>query len=637
MPRGYRFRPTGTTPRTAPDRGSTAANIDVPVEMKPIFADENNSTDYSMFYDADEEHCAAFGEPIDSDPMDVDEPEDNAAEVDEFLASIDLPAAPAQVPRRYDYRPSKPRLIMPVDQPVNIKPWSWTGRLTIRAKDAAQVDIVCEKATLTDATEASPPRIASFVWPKKDLHFEELYDLQDLPMFLPGCKPPHQFARLEVDEKGDIQSFTILTEYMARKELAALVAAKWDEKTIGHLVFIPTSAKSLLAQLGIPPSLPLTAGPSLIAVLPPKKPYRHFPRFNLSALKTTRELELEANSPGSWRKSLHLNPAYHIALRILQPPPQFRQFVFDNLCAVWPLYTRSDGNSQLGADDRDLLLCLLEKSTPGIGGVVPAMDPGARVVFIHVSALRNIHNLPLLAQRRLNPKVILCLYGMDPAVPRSRWGFREIYPIGGVVTFTPEALTGDAWGVLRTIRKIHAHPAWECFLAPEAVGMALRLDEVREPNNDATEPPPNVLALDLIFDAILAGQVALMHAPPTLSSCIPNPVNEPVIAVWVKTHSLLRPLTKPTLLAHCRQAFVAVYDTFHPSEWVNVAKNNILKNMRRMQVQPAMVDAYRRFVVLDVVPDAWHYNGADGIEWNSVQEFQFRDNFLNSMRDDQVL
>jgi hypothetical protein len=51
---------------------------------------------------------------------------------------------------------------------------------------------------------------------------------------------------------------------------------------------------------------------------------------------------------------------------------------------------------------------------------------------------------------------------------------------GGVVTFTPEALLNDAWGVLKTIQLIHAHPLWTCYFIPQVMGMAVKLNQLRE-------------------------------------------------------------------------------------------------------------------------------------------------------------
>ena len=48
------------------------------------------------------------------------------------------------------------------------------------------------------------------------------------------------------------------------------------------------------------------------------------------------------------------------------------------------------------------------------------------------------------------------------------------------MTFTPEALVDDAWSVLKTIRRIHAHPLWTCYLTPKVVGMAVKLIQLRE-------------------------------------------------------------------------------------------------------------------------------------------------------------
>lgn len=48
------------------------------------------------------------------------------------------------------------------------------------------------------------------------------------------------------------------------------------------------------------------------------------------------------------------------------------------------------------------------------------------------------------------------------------------------MTFTPEALVNDAWSVFKTIRNLHAHPLWVCYLLPQVVGMAVKLSQLRE-------------------------------------------------------------------------------------------------------------------------------------------------------------
>lgn len=47
---------------------------------------------------------------------------------------------------------------------------------------------------------------------------------------------------------------------------------------------------------------------------------------------------------------------------------------------------------------------------------------------------------------------------------------------GGIVTFTPEAIRRDPFGIRKKMKAIHQHPFWSCFILPTALGMAIRLD-----------------------------------------------------------------------------------------------------------------------------------------------------------------
>lgn len=68
-------------------------------------------------------------------------------------------------------------------------------------------------------------------------------------------------------------------------------------------------------------------------------------------------------------------------------------------------------------------------------GAWHAQDVGhkkdARVVFVHVGALRSLPKMEAIAMRRCKrPEVRFYSYGTHASVPPERWGVREIYPIG---------------------------------------------------------------------------------------------------------------------------------------------------------------------------------------------------------------
>ncbi|KAJ7039029.1 hypothetical protein C8F04DRAFT_315536 [Mycena alexandri] len=509
-----------------------------------------------------------------------------------------------------DYRPNKPIH----DEPVSFGKWSWTGRVTMTVGETAQT--LCERAMVTDATEAASPRLAAFIVSCKPLEFTSLFDIGDIRAFLPAFQP-HQYARLFA-EGPDGENLAVFSEFMARKQRAVLFPALWDEKLVGCLLFVSSSSKYLLKELEVPKEL-YADTPCLIAILfvgnsdvpAIQEHYRHL----LPPMQRT--VERAVLSHEQWRRSIREEKGYHLALHIIQLPVDVREFLYNHPSTVW-CKIPDDGDAD-GREDQEtkLLRRILRKSK--VGSVAPEDLPAeTHTVFVHAGALRNIHNLPHLMQRRLRPDVRFCLYGTHETVHLSRWGFREIYLLGGVVTFTPEALVDDAWAVLRTIRDINAHPLWACYLLPQVLGLAHKLSQTRE---DETAEYRDSLpyTLDQLCKAIHKGQVSLMHTPVNDS--------DEQISRWVVDRVLLRPQTTQAVLDCSIKAFEEAYASEPPASWGTLAKNDVLADMRRMQVQPIMVDQYRRFVVLDSSSNLSRYKPVDGVEWDGVGQFSFRDNF----------
>ncbi|KAJ7782690.1 hypothetical protein B0H16DRAFT_1493982 [Mycena metata] len=570
------------------------------------------------FYDSNEDRYAGCGLPKNGDPygasandnaaFDVDMP-DTAFSVDEFLTTVPIPKD-VNKPDADDYRPNRPIN----DEPVSFGKWIWAGRVTMTVNAIART--LCERATVTDATEADTPRLASFILSRNPLELTALFDIQDIRAFLPAFKP-HQYARLFA-EGADGENLAVFSEFMARKQQAVLLPALWDEKLIGCLLFISSSSRYFLQEVATPKELYVDT-PCLVAILfvgnsdvpAIQDHYKHV----LPPMERT--VERAVLSPEQWRKSIREEKRYHTALHIIQLPVHVREFVYSHPSTVWCKIPDGD------ADEREdhqtqLLRHILRKSKAG--SVAPEDLPAeTHTVFVHVGALRNIHNLPHLMQRRLRPDVRFCLYGAHETVHPSRWGFREIYLLGGIVTFTPEALVDDAWAVLRTIRNINAHPLWTCYLLPQVLGLAHELIETR--SNETAEYRDSLpYTLDQIFKTIEKGQVSLM----------PTPANDPSdeqISRWVVDRVLLRPQTTQAVLDCCIEAFEEAYASAPAASWSTIAKNDVLADMRRVQVQPIFVHQYRRFVVLDSSSDLSRYKPVDGIECTPVGNFTFGDDF----------
>ncbi|KAJ7183516.1 hypothetical protein C8R46DRAFT_1186538 [Mycena filopes] len=521
--------------------------------------------------------------------LDMDEPcdeEASAMDVDQFLSSVH-------------------------------NKWAWKGGLKTLSVSRGH-KVVCREVTLTDATEATAPRIASFIMSTMK-HLEllrQLYDTADLEMVLPSWKwkPVHQFARLSA--KGpDEESLSTLIKYLSGRDQAFLMPALWDREPLGVLLFIPPTSRSFLKRLGASPTM--CRGTCLVVALlfkadeplPPKKaPDKNFlPLLN-------RRVERAVLSPVEWRRSIREQPAYHVALSVLQLPTEVREFISSHSSTV--LFNSGNGDLREDQDTRHLLAVLRESRF----GVVPVNNPSANIVFIHVAALGNIHNLAHLAHRRRRAEVRFCLYGTHELVPPVLWGHRDVYLLGGVVTFTPEALAGDAFGVLRIIRDIHAHPLWTCYLLPQVLGIAVHLAQTcadDTPNYTGAIPS----SLNEIFEAIIRGQVALMQAPFDEDFTHQSDATRQ----WV-------PQTTEDVLDRCLKAFNDDVDSLGlpSSSWTTLAQDIIVGDMRRMQVQPALRREYRRFVVLDSESSfnvSSGINSVGGMEWGGLRAFHFGDNF----------
>ncbi|KAJ7503409.1 hypothetical protein B0H11DRAFT_1985430 [Mycena galericulata] len=543
----------------------------------------------------------------------------HTAEVDAFLSTIQLPIPMS--PPRYDYRPSYPVILKP--QPI--KQWAWTGRLTICPESCPQPETICEKAILSDPTELAErhkPRLASFVLSKKDLNFIKYYDVADLPLILPSYQPAQQFARL-FSEGEDNESLGIFVEYMTRKELAALIPALWDEdELLGHIFFVPHNANTLLAALGVPQYLCQPG--CLVAALLFLAPVVKFPdrRPPGSLLGPRASVERALMSKAHWHMSMLTDPAYHFALRITGLSADVREFASAFPSIVWP----GPIPSIIGDQDTRYLHQALCKCRAGIVDAVDAPGTNVGAVFIHVGALHLVHTLPHLAALRRRPWVRFFQYGTHPCVPHACWGVREIFGLGGVVTFTPTALARDPWGVLRTIRNVDAHPLWDCYLLPQVLGLAVRMFDASCEGEKYLDllHDPCAFAFECILDAVLEGQVALMCAP----GGEPQARDPDPALRWALENVWFRPVTKPTLHKRCSDACDAAFPS---NMWAAEAraKKDIYADMRRMQAQPALMSSYRRFVVLDM---QWAKD-TDGIEWDVVGKLDFNDDFL---RDDAV-
>ncbi|KAJ7287231.1 hypothetical protein C8J57DRAFT_579941 [Mycena rebaudengoi] len=473
--------------------------------------------------------------------------------------------------------------------------WTWSGRLV----NAPTGEEFCSNANIVESmvTKRNIVGLGAFIVSKRDLQLSKVYNIDDILLVLPACEPAHHFARL-VSHSDDGSRFM---KYMAKKEQVLLLPANLDGDIVGYILLFPPSMDRLSTRLQVPDDIRKPDGLVVSLVLWNRKALpdhrRNFPRFE--AKPPPAELSVEV-----WKASIRQEPEFHIGLEVLKLPAAVYSYALDHPSLIWYQLT-SDGI--LDKDTR-YLLCVLQKSK---ARVVEHTDMSVDLIFIHVNAVKTIHNMPGLAQRRRRSDVLFFTYGTDVSVPRERWGFREIFPCGGVVTFTPEALFFEPWSVVKTLRNLRAHPQWEAYLLPQVLGRATRLPF------DFPEAPAFPFAFNYILEAIEDGTLALIHAPS-------NDQHSGIIE-WVREHWVRRPRGAQEVLEYCDKSFETAYPApISHADLTDLVKNDILSDLRRMQVQPAIVDTYRRFVVLDAGsgPETWH----EGVEWLTVGSFDFVDN-----------
>lgn len=129
-----------------------------------------------------------------------------------------------------------------------------------------------------------------------------------------------------------------------------------------------------------------------------------------------------------WTRSILTKSRYQMALRVLQFPREVHKFVVDNaegkFNAWWTGPNPVEGDGSEGLETRLLFHVMRHCYAEYVG------RHDAKVVFIHVGALKHISKLPDLARRRKRPDVSFYLYGTHNSVHPLRWGVRAIYPIG---------------------------------------------------------------------------------------------------------------------------------------------------------------------------------------------------------------
>ncbi|KAJ7785978.1 hypothetical protein B0H16DRAFT_1488782 [Mycena metata] len=511
------------------------------------------------------------------------------------------------------------------------KKWKWAGKLLMDVTNgkttAPRTDHVCD-IVLTDLYPASVEglRINVAMASVESVRLLSFHDLIDMSDFLKTCvrlgpdEPLLQLARLGPSTDKDAQPLKTLARYMTKKNLVSLVPVNLGNELVGHLLLFPPVMEILTKTLFRVPGDLLSTASSLIAVLLPWHSFPEETRRPFGLLPSRAEAPIP--SLADWKKNM-LKAKYQLALRVLKFPVALHQWMSkpNRPYCVWvpPLEERKATSITVVTRDHEtefLMTVLKECGAKRVG-----FTAESRVVFVHVGALKSIRKMPALVERRRQaPGVHFYTYGTHETMHPEYWGITEIYPLGGVVTFTPSALYEDPWGVIHKMKTINKHPLWTCYILPSVLGMATKLCSSNEDPLPAFDR--GIFVFDLLLKAIDDGEVSVLRAPPLERNATDeaDPTRD-----WLRKHWINRPLGPRNVLEACIDAFSNKYSNIPPEQWASVVEAEITEDLDLMQRQPDIMKSYRRYVVVKAEKDDHIPVDRDGFEWLTSSKLSFED------------
>ncbi|KAF5373542.1 hypothetical protein D9758_000846 [Tetrapyrgos nigripes] len=572
------------------------------------------------------------------------QPQPSAGEAENFLNSMVLPsvesdqeraAASASAPRPPGNIPSAASIFL-ASHRIS-KKWKWTGKIELQRED--EVVVLCEEATLTDTTQVVPqgmPFLVAMPEALKSIRFTSFLQLDHLDSVLLACKPVQQLARLSAEDDAGKKALGKLARFISAKQLPVLVPIILDSRHVAQVVVFPPEMQALYRRFQVPPEYKTSI---LVAALLP---------WTLDSPDQTRLVQAQNSrnkgerekDPNFWPEGLiRREPALKQAIRMLEYPHWLHSYMgfAERTFAIWS----DEKQFRTKNLESDLLRDILKKYNQTREVVLSdSTQLTLKAVFVHISALRNLSKLPKLIELRSHKLETMFIL------------------FGGILTFTASVLVDDSISILEKINEVDDHKLWLGYLIPSVLGMAVKLhyrdqDPLVAFDNDK-------FVFHFLLTAIDEGKISLMRAPPQKhTSSLPPLTNsatpqnlkdwqatsekllvreEGHLAWKSKADDWIMEQAKSVLrgpreiLDYCLKEFWAKYANVPETEWQSTLEAEISADLEVMQVQPAIMHEYRRFVVLKAERDHNIKGDRDGFEWVTCNEFKFRDQSDDLMR-----
>ncbi|KAG5351646.1 hypothetical protein C0989_005418 [Termitomyces sp. Mn162] len=286
--------------------------------------------------------------------------------------------------------------------------------------------------------------------------------------------------------------------------------------------------------------------------------------------------------------TIFFHPKTALVTSRLRPPLEI-QNEYERTYSVW--YEGGDGTKKRPGMETLALFGILDKC-----GIKRSHIQDARIVFIHVGAVKHLHKLPgFLDICSTSFPVQLYTYGSHETIARGLWGVREVYPCGGIVTFTPQALLDDLSGVIHRVSQIQRHSMWECYILPPVLGMAVTLYSLREGSDPISDFDSGRSPYTMLLTMIEDGELSIISSPSKYDLSSKKDMRQ----VWLRKYWTHRPGDSRATFQACLDVFNDEFQGSLPTNWTSAILDKISKDLRCMRTQPVFMEKYRRYVVLD--------------------------------------
>ncbi|KAI0307557.1 hypothetical protein B0F90DRAFT_1674737 [Multifurca ochricompacta] len=509
--------------------------------------------------------------------------------------------------------------------------FKWSGELRINTEKDHK-ERVCNVA-FSEPSEGSLDRLRFSICFNPSVSFlllEKLLSLGELQSLRPALTPVSETARLGPENEVDVQPLNTLFFYMSSRKLVSYSAIRIDGNQVALLLVFPATNLILCKEYNVRPEL-RKAGHFIAALLPWKvvgikaRAHRLYRDPCERTHRIFRSNKEEYATMAERERSLRKEPSYHRALSILGFPKWLHDDMSSQPDSMYCFWNKDGdgGQTEYGFETRALKLILDKCRAKDVG-----LKADVSVVFVHVGAIRTLSALPALMERRMKrPDVQFVTYGTHHSVPPARWGMRPIYPAGGIATVSPTVLAESPLTAYRLLDMFEQHPLWDCFVTPGVVALMARQNRGSDP---ITEFERGTLIHQELLSRIGQGQLSLVLVkPPQYGS-----KEEPILK-WIRGHQQVSMLEPRGVLEYCLHSFSEQFSEYPEEEWTGRVIEDLSSTMSSLQIQPSIMDEYRRFTIIvgkkdNIAPDRGIF------EWTLIDSFNLRDDYFSKQKLDDL-